>query len=167
MKTLCISKRAIYVTNIGSNSIVGWPCLGVNCRPKPLSLPSSAYGVERKYTKRHRWKEGQGDHSPGTITDKPDSEKLMYLLPIKDSRLMRNKPFPDLSLFPGLNFIFVFLSLLPLSITERQGMSSSHLVCHSLLLTLHPCFSGGSLPQATVLHELLQHKSFKWRTGKE
>lgn len=73
----------------------------------------SLWSGEKIHQKTHRSKEGQGDHSPGTITDKPDSEKLMYLLPIKDSRLMRNRPFPDLSLFPGLNFIFVFSPSFP------------------------------------------------------
>jgi len=47
-------------------------------------------------------------------------------------------------------------------------VSSSHIVSAAPsssgggLLTLFPCSSVGSLPWETVLHELLQHRSFQW-----
>ena len=48
------------------------------------------------------------------------------------------------------------------------GVSSSHVVSATPsssgggLLTLFPCSSVGSLPRETVLHKLLQQKSFPW-----
>ena len=52
----------------------------------------------------------------------------------------------------------------------RVAVSSSHVVSAAPsssgggLLTLFPCSSVGSLPQETVLHELLQRESFPWAT---
>lgn len=43
----------------------------------------SLWSAEKIQQKTRRSQEGLGNHSPVTVTDKTDSEKLMYLLPIK------------------------------------------------------------------------------------
>jgi len=143
-----------------------------------LSLPLLNRTGERKYNERL---EGQDKDRERSLTNychgqnRLDLGKINITSQIKLEYILRNRTRsykhlpPTLPFFPG-SASLPFLSLLPLSDAEGQGMvvavRSSHVVSAAPsssgegLLTLYPCPSMRSLSQETVLHNLLQCESF-------